>query len=98
MEEPSTASKADMCSALAHVRFVPIADIGREVCNARERLLKRQALRIAADYDWMAMRAAALVLQQADELARSFAKSNTNRLIGSAADLIRSRDTSRSSP
>jgi hypothetical protein len=64
----------------------------------RERLLKRQALRIAADYDWMAMRAAALELQQADELARSFAKSNTNRLIGSAADLIRSRDTSRSSP
>ena len=55
-------------------------------------------LRIAADYDWMAMRAAALELQQADELARSFAKSNTNRLIGSAADLIRSRDTSRSSP
>jgi len=54
-------------------------------------------LRIAADYDWMAMRAAALELQQADELARSFAKSNTNPLIGSA-DLIRSRDTSRSSP
>jgi hypothetical protein len=33
-------------------------------------------LRIAADYDWMAMRAAAFELQQADELARSFA-SNT---------------------
>jgi hypothetical protein len=28
-------------------------------------------LRIAADYDWMAMRAAAFELQQADELARS---------------------------
>ena len=25
------------------VRFVPIADIGKEVYNARERLLKRQA-------------------------------------------------------
>jgi hypothetical protein len=34
-------------------------------------------LRIAADYDWMAMRAAAFELQQADELARSFAKSKT---------------------
>jgi hypothetical protein len=51
---------------------------------------------IAADYDGMAMRAAALDLQQADELARAFAKSNTKRLIGSA-DLIRSPDTSRSS-
>jgi hypothetical protein len=28
-------------------------------------------LRIAADYDWMAMRAAAFELQRADELARS---------------------------
>jgi hypothetical protein len=28
-------------------------------------------LRIAADYDWMAMRAAAFELQQADGLARS---------------------------
>jgi hypothetical protein len=45
-------------------------------------------LRLAADYDWMAMRAAALELQQADELAQPFAKSNTNPLIGSA-DLIR---------
>ena len=53
--------------------------------------------RIAADYDWMAMRAAAFELQHADELARSFAKSNTKRLIGSA-NLIRSPDTSRSSP
>jgi hypothetical protein len=35
-------------------------------------------LRIAADYDWMAMRAAAFELQQADELARPLAKSNTN--------------------
>src|SRR4029453_398803 len=34
-------------------------------------------LRIAADYDWMAMRAAAFELQQADELGRSFAKSKT---------------------
>jgi hypothetical protein len=33
-------------------------------------------LRIAADYDWMAMRAAAFELQHADELARSLA-SNT---------------------
>jgi hypothetical protein len=54
-------------------------------------------LRTAADYDWMAMRAAAFELQQADELAQSFAKSNTNPLIGST-DLIRSRDTSQSSP
>ena len=54
-------------------------------------------LRIAADYDWMAMRAAAFELQQADELARSFAKSNTKRLIVST-DLSRSPDTSRSSP
>jgi hypothetical protein len=50
---------------------------------------------IAADL--MAMRAAAFELQQADELARSFAKSNTKRLIGST-DLSRSPDTSRSSP
>jgi hypothetical protein len=28
------APKADMCGALAHVRFVPIADIGMEVWNA----------------------------------------------------------------
>ena len=90
--------KQTFCDAGAMSALPPKADIGREVCNARERLFKRQALRIAADYDWMAMRAAALELQQADELARSFAKSNTNRLIGSAADLIRSRDTSRSSP
>ena len=34
--------------------------------------------------DLMAMRAAAFELQQADELARSFAKSNTKRPIGSA--------------
>ena len=27
-------SKADMCSAQAHVCFVPIADIGMKVCNA----------------------------------------------------------------
>ena len=54
-------------------------------------------LRIAADYDWMAMRAAAFELQQADELAASFAKSNTKRLIG-WTDLIWSPDTSRSSP
>ena len=54
-------------------------------------------LRIAADYDWMAMRAAAFELQQADGLARPFAKWNTKRPIGSA-DLIRSPDTSRSSP
>jgi hypothetical protein len=52
---------------------------------------------IAGDYDLMAMRAAAFELQQADELARSFAKSNTKRLVGSA-DLSRSPDTSRSSP
>jgi len=30
------------------------------------------------DYDWMAMRSAAFELQQADEPARSFAKSNTS--------------------
>ena len=47
--------------------------------------------------DLMAMQAAAFELQQADELARSFAKSNTKRLIGST-DLSRSPDTSRSSP
>jgi hypothetical protein len=35
-----------------------------------ETLLK--LLRIAQDYDWMAMRAAAFELQQADELARPF--------------------------
>jgi hypothetical protein len=27
VEEPSTASKADMCGALAHVCFGPIADV-----------------------------------------------------------------------
>jgi hypothetical protein len=37
-----------------------------------ETLLK--LLRIAEDYDWMAMRAAAIELQQADKLARPFAK------------------------
>jgi hypothetical protein len=72
------------------------ADILR--CGSDVRFTPESGHSIAADYDWMAMRAAALELQQADELARSFAKSNTNRLIGSAADLIRSRDTSRSSP
>ena len=34
--------KADMCSAKRDVRFVPIADIGMEVCNARARLLIRE--------------------------------------------------------
>ena len=44
-----------------------------------------------------AWRSAAFELQQADESAQSFAKSNTKRLIGSA-DWIWSPDTSRSSP
>jgi hypothetical protein len=57
-----------------------------ETLHGAETRLK--LLRIAADYDWMAMRSAAFELQQADELARSFAKSNTRQLIGSA-DLIR---------
>src|SRR5262245_19159572 len=51
---------------------------------------------IAADRDLTATRAAALDLQQADELARVFAKSNTKRPTCSA-DLVRSPDTSRSS-
>ena len=51
---------------------------------------------IAADCDLTATRAAALDLQQADELARVFAKSNTRRPTG-LADLVRSTDTSRSS-
>src|SRR5262249_6488670 len=50
----------------------------------------------AAGCDLTATRAAALDFQQADELARVFAKSNTKRPTGSA-DLIRSPDTSRSS-
>src|SRR6476619_6914599 len=50
----------------------------------------------AAGCDLTATRAAALDLQQADELARVFAKSNTKRPTGSA-DLVRSLDTSRSS-
>ena len=39
--------KADMCGALAHVRFVPIADIGMEVWTLREQLLERPAERRA---------------------------------------------------
>jgi hypothetical protein len=54
-------------------------------------------LLIAADCDLTATRTAALDLQQADELATVFAKSNTKRPTGSA-DLVRSPDTSRSSP
>jgi hypothetical protein len=50
----------------------------------------------AAGCDLTATRAAALDLQQADELARVFSKSNTKRPTGSA-DLVRSPDTSRSS-
>jgi hypothetical protein len=53
-----------------------------EALHGAETQLK--LLRIAADYDWMAMRAAAFELQQADELAGSFAESNTKRLIGSS--------------
>jgi hypothetical protein len=33
VEEPSTASKADMCGAISDVRFVPIADIGKKLCR-----------------------------------------------------------------
>jgi hypothetical protein len=40
------------------------------IFHGGETLLK--LLRIAQDYDWMAMRAAAIELQQADELARPF--------------------------
>jgi len=62
-----------------------------ETLHGAETRLK--LLRIAADYDWMAMRSAAFELQQADEPAPSFAKSNIRQLIGSA-DLIRwMRDT-----
>ena len=83
----------------------PKADLNRYAPKNTERLAESlhgaetrlKLLRIAADYDWMAMRAAAFELQQADELARSFAKSNTKRLIG-WADLVWSPDTSRSSP
>jgi len=97
--------KADICSAAWNVRFGPKADLNRYAPKNAERLAESlhgaetrlKLLRIAADYDWMAMRAAAFELRQADELAQSFAKSNTNPLIGST-DLIRSRDTSRSSP
>src|SRR5262249_30638418 len=49
----------------------------------------------ASDCDLTATRAAGLGFEQADELARVFAKSNTKRPICSA-DLIRSPDTSRS--
>jgi hypothetical protein len=66
-------------------------------CESHVRFTPESGHSIAADYDLMAMRAAAFELQQADELALSFAKSNTKRLIGSA-DLSRSPDTSRSSP
>ena len=38
-------SKADMCNANSHVRSYPESGHCREVCNARERLLKRQAER-----------------------------------------------------
>jgi hypothetical protein len=79
--------------ASKYVRYGSKADIcgaKRDVCFTPE-----SGHSIAADL--MAMRAAAFELQQADELARSFAKSNTKRLIRST-DLSRSPDTSRSSP
>ena len=34
--------KADMCGALAHVRFVPIADIGRAIRSPRRQRLAGQ--------------------------------------------------------
>ena len=78
---------------LCNVRFGSLADISQ--CNRHVCFTPESGHSIAADL--MAMRAAAFELQQADELARSFAKSNTKRLIGST-DLSRSPDTSRSSP
>ena len=42
MEEPSTASIADMCGATRHVRFVPIADIGRAQNYLRSNSRTRQ--------------------------------------------------------
>jgi len=65
-----------MCSAIADVRFGPIADI---------RAAKRHVRFIPESGRFLvrtAMRAAAFELQQADELARPFAKSNTKRPIG----------------
>ena len=42
--------KADMCSALAHVRFVPIADIALfdDLIGAGERRQQNSAMRMAA--------------------------------------------------
>ena len=68
---------------------------GHMQCKKACRFSPESGHSIAADYDLMAMRAAAFEPQQADELA--FAKSNTKRLIVST-DLSRSPDTSRSLP
>ncbi len=70
------------------------SDLASKLTGPETRL---KFLRIGADCDLMAMRAAALDLQQADELATAFAESHTKRLAG-ATDLIRPPDTSRSSP
>ena len=36
---------ADMCSALAHVRYVPIADIRKRTCAIKKDRLVRRSLR-----------------------------------------------------
>src|SRR5215475_9313367 len=96
-----------MCSAKGYVRFTPNSDIDCVFRHVRfgfaklsgidNRALNRGIkLLTASDCDLTATRAAGLGFEQADELARVFAKSNTKRPICSA-DLIQSPDTSRSS-
>jgi hypothetical protein len=86
-----------MCSAVANVRFGPKADTAAIRETERDRQPRpNRGIKLLTACDLTATRAAALDLQQADELARVFAKSNTKRPTGSA-DLIRSTDTSRSS-
>jgi hypothetical protein len=70
------------------------SDLASKLTGPETRL---KLLRIAADCDLTATRANALDLQQAGELAMAFAESHTKRLTGSA-NLIRSPDTSQSSP
>jgi hypothetical protein len=70
------------------------SDLASKLTGPETRL---KLLRIGADCDPTATRAAALDLQQADELAMAFAESHTKRLTG-ATNLIRPPDTSRSLP
>jgi hypothetical protein len=80
----------------------PMSALGQKQTYALQQAMSalpprpNRGIKLLTGCDLTATRAAALYLQQADELARVFAKSNTKRPTGSA-DLVRSPDTSRSS-